>query len=151
MGGKKARQKESWRKREAAWTTTLDHPHIGLNAMLVADLVHAQEAYSGDPHHPNEKAKEDNAIRSISKSQHDRGVGAETVRHPGGTEFVQQLRRMTYQEIDGLCTSTSPDGGDTQIDVIPPVFAHPVLLSPNRPADLETPEAWITRHKRHLS
>ena len=119
--------------------------------MLVADLVHAPGVFSGDHLHPNGKAEEDHVIRSTWRDQHGRGVGAETVKHPGGTEFVQQLRRMTYQEIDVLCTSTSPDGGDTQIDVIPPVFAHPVLLSPNRPADLETLEAGITRRKHHLS
>ena len=117
--------------------------------MLVADLVHAQEVYSGDPHHPNGKAKEDHVVRSILKSQHDRGVGAETVTHPGGTEFVQQLKRMTYQETDVLRTSTSTDGGDTQIVVLPAVFAHPVLLSPSRPVPLETLEAMITRRTRH--
>ena len=43
-GGMLALQKGSWRKRGAAWTTTHDHPHIALNAKLVADLVHAPGA-----------------------------------------------------------------------------------------------------------
>ena len=137
MGGKIARQEGSWRKREAAWTTTHDHPHIALNAMLVADLAHAQEVYSGDPHHPNDKTKEDHAIRSTSKSQHDRGVGAGTVTDPGGTELVQQLRRITFQVKDVQCTTTSPDGGDIQTVAIHIVSAHPVPLSRGHPVALE--------------